>query len=150
MLGDIHLDIAVDFSGYVPFWTAMFAFANIDKKVIYQHNDLLAETKKKIKGQYKHKYILPRVFSLYQFYDKILSVSEPLKEINAKNLKKYAHYHQFDFVNNIINFDDILAKLSNQNRELITSNETEDIYLLKEMKDVSIVEIEDKKTKELN
>ncbi|MEL0537551.1 glycosyltransferase [Staphylococcus debuckii] len=145
MLGDIHLDIAVDFSGYVPFWTAMFAFANIDKKVIYQHNDLLAETKKKIKGQYKHKYILPRVFSLYQFYDKILSVSEPLKEINAKNLKKYAHYHQFDFVNNIINFDDILAKLSNQNRELITSNETEDIYLLKEMKDVSIVEIEDKK-----
>ncbi|WP_083606698.1 glycosyltransferase [Staphylococcus condimenti] len=144
LLGNINLDVAVDFSGYVPFWTSIFAFADINKKVVYQHNDLLAETQKKIQGQYKHKYILPRVFSLYKFYDKVLSVSEPLKELNAKNLKKYANYNQFDFVNNIINFNDILSKLSNKDRELIISNSEEDIYLLKQMKDVSIVEIENK------
>ncbi|PTI78441.1 hypothetical protein BU064_07790, partial [Staphylococcus succinus] len=74
LVGNIDIDIAVDFSGYVPFWTAMFAFSKAKKKVIYQHNDLKSETEKQIQGQFKHKYILPRVFSLYNFFDKVISV----------------------------------------------------------------------------
>ena len=67
LLGDIKIDIAIDFSGYVPFWTSIFAFSDARTKIVYQHNDLKSETEKQINGEFKHKYILPRVFSLYRF-----------------------------------------------------------------------------------
>jgi len=32
MFGNAKIDIVIDFSGYVPFWTTMFAFSNAKKQ----------------------------------------------------------------------------------------------------------------------
>ncbi|WP_312573519.1 glycosyltransferase [Staphylococcus saprophyticus] len=140
LLGDIKIDIAIDFSGYVPFWTSIFAFSDARTKIVYQHNDLKSETEKQINGEFKHKYILPRVFSLYRFYNKIISVSLQTKELNARNLKNYASYRKFDFVNNSIDYEDILEKIrgKNSNNQLLINNK--EYYLIESYKNVNIIE----------
>lgn len=140
LVNDIKMDIAIDFSGYVPFWTAFFAFSDSKKKVIYQHNDLKSETEKQINGLFKHKYILPRVFSLYKFFDKIVSVSLQTKELNSVNLKKYASYNKFDYVNNMIDFNDIQTKIQEiENRE-IKDYKNNNFAVIKQLNNVSLVE----------
>ncbi|MEX6276565.1 glycosyltransferase [Staphylococcus saprophyticus] len=140
LLGDIKIDIAIDFSGYVPFWTSIFAFSDARTKIVYQHNDLKSETEKQINGEFKHKYILPRVFSLYRFYNKIISVSLQTKELNARNLKNYASYRKFDFVNNSIDYEDILEKIrgKNNNNQLLINNK--EYYLIESYKNMNIIE----------
>ncbi|MDW4395816.1 glycosyltransferase [Staphylococcus saprophyticus] len=140
LLGDIKIDIAIDFSGYVPFWTSIFAFSDARTKIVYQHNDLKSETEKQINGEFKHKYILPRVFSLYRFYNKIISVSLQTKELNARNLKNYASYRKFDFVNNSIDYEDILEKIrgKNSNNQLLINNK--EYYLIESYKNMNIIE----------
>ena len=140
LLGDIKIDIAIDFSGYVPFWTSIFAFSDARTKIVYQHNDLKSETEKQINGEFKHKYILPRVFSLYRFYNKIISVSLQTKELNARNLKNYASYRKFDFVNNSIDYEDILEKIRGKksNNQLLINNK--EYYLIESYKNMNIIE----------
>lgn len=140
LLGDIKIDIAIDFSGYVPFWTSIFAFSDARTKIVYQHNDLKSETEKQVNGEFKHKYILPRVFSLYRFYNKIISVSLQTKELNARNLKNYASYRKFDFVNNSIDYEDILEKIrgKNSNNQLLINNK--EYYLIESYKNMNIIE----------
>ncbi|MCE5130510.1 glycosyltransferase [Staphylococcus saprophyticus] len=140
LLGDIKIDIAIDFSRYVPFWTSIFAFSDARTKIVYQHNDLKSETEKQINGEFKHKYILPRVFSLYRFYNKIISVSLQTKELNARNLKNYASYRKFDFVNNSIDYEDILEKIrgKNSNNQLLINNK--EYYLIESYKNMNIIE----------
>lgn len=150
LIGDVDVDVAIDFSGYVPFWTAMFAFSKARKKVIYQHNDLKSETEKVIDGKFKHRYILPRVFSLYKFYDKIVSVSLQTKELNAKNLSQYAPYRKFDYINNQINFNDILIKINESEEKKVISIENNQYYVVNDLNNNFILEpkdIEDKTIK---
>ena len=110
MLGETKVDIAIDFSGYVGLWSAILAFSTAKVKTIYQHNDMAAETLKQVNGVFTHKDTLPRVFSLYKYYDNIISVSDFTKELNAKNLSDYAPYEKFKTINNSIIYDDILDK----------------------------------------
>lgn len=140
LIGDTKIDIAIDFSGYVPFWTSMFAFSSAKKKVVYQHNDLKSETEKLVDGKFKHRYILPRVFSLYKFFDNIVSVSLQTKELNAKNLSQYAPYRKFDYINNQINFQDILMKINEETEKNVFSNNEEQFYVLNNYHNISILE----------
>lgn len=113
IMGNINLDAAVDFSGYVVFWTAVIAFSKANKKSIFQHNDLKAETEKIINGVYKHKDKLPRVFQLYKYYDEIISVGKKTLELNRENLKKYAPRDKFKYIPNSLNLDEISQKSNN-------------------------------------
>ena len=99
-----------------------------------------SETEKQINGLFKHKYILPRVFSLYKFFDKIVSVSLQTKELNSVNLKKYASYNKFDYVNNMIDFNDIQTKIQEiENRE-IKDYKNNNFAVIKQLNNVSLVE----------
>lgn len=110
IMGDVTIDSAVDFSGYVVFWTAVLGFSAANKKSIFQHNDLKAETEKVINGEFKHKYKLPRVFQLYKYYDSIISVGKKTLELNRINLKKYAAFDKFKYVPNSLNLEEIRSK----------------------------------------
>ncbi|MEF2968145.1 glycosyltransferase [Paenibacillus sp. M1] len=84
VFGDVVFDNAINFSGYSELWTQLFAFNSFKKKSIFLHNDMLAESQKS-----KHKKRFEVIFPLYEYFDKIASVSSTTREINESNLSPY-------------------------------------------------------------
>jgi CDP-glycerol glycerophosphotransferase len=111
LFGDVNFHVVIDFSGYVKYWTLLFVFGGFERKVIYQHNDMLSESLKKIGGKYKHKSNLNVIFCLYKYFDKIISVSEQTKELNLNNIGELVPNAncKFDYVNNAIDFKGLLT-----------------------------------------
>ena len=60
--------------------------------------------------------------------------------MNARNLKNYASYRKFDFVNNSIDYEDILEKIrgKNSNNQLLINNK--EYYLIESYKNMNIIE----------
>ncbi|CAF1824602.1 glycosyltransferase [Bacillus subtilis] len=133
MLGNARIDIAVDFSGYVPFWTMVMSLGEFPQKSIYQHNDMLAETNKIINGKYKHKRKLGIVFSLYKCFNKIVSVAKHTRDLNAENLTQYVDTNKMVYVHNSLNVDKIKDSVENHGF-LIESYEGQDYIIQKEEK----------------
>jgi len=109
LLGNAHIDIAVDFSGYVPLWSLLISSGDFERKVIFQHSDMWEEYNKKINGQFKHRLNLNVVFPLYKKFDKIISVSRHTLESNLKNIV-YMEPSKSSYVHNSLNYELILNK----------------------------------------
>jgi glycosyltransferase involved in cell wall biosynthesis len=112
LVGDLVIDVAVDFSGYNKFWTLMFRFVFFPRKAIYQHNDMAAETNKVVNGKLKHKDNLRIIFAAYKHFDKIVSVSAETKDLNFQNLNHIVQdaKNKFCYVTNCINYEAILKQ----------------------------------------
>ncbi|EJS09096.1 hypothetical protein IKM_00271 [Bacillus mycoides] len=128
LFGNAEFDIAIDFSGYVPFWTLLFAFGDFKKRNIYQHNDMWAEYSKKIKGKFKHRANLNIIFPLYKEFDKIVAVAEHTRNLNRKNLKDYITLKQGVYVHNAIDPNKVLKQIEEGDIYKYDGKE----YLLKE------------------
>ncbi|GEB27878.1 CDP-glycerol glycerophosphotransferase family protein [Enterococcus casseliflavus] len=111
-VGNVYFDVAIDFSGYSFFWSKLIAFMKCRKKIIFQHNDLLSDSKKIINGKAPHKKNLPAVFSIYYLFDRILSVSKETMEVNKVNLSKYIQDDQIGYTTNTIDIEKILTNKS--------------------------------------
>ncbi|CDM69211.1 putative protein [Clostridium bornimense] len=132
LLGNSKIDVVIDFSGYVPFWSFIFAASNVKRKVIYQHNEMLPEYNKKIDGKYKHRKNLDVIFHLYNNFDVVVSVAEGTCNSNKKNLS-YAVENiekKFVYVNNSINYKNILKLADEEDVVEICENK----YYVKEEK----------------
>lgn len=106
LLGNIVIDITIDFSGYVPFWSYLFAMnKKVTEKLIYQHNDMISEFNKVINGKKVHEKKLDKVFALYKYFNKIISVGKQTKELNQQNLKEYVSSDKFYYVPNTLDLD---------------------------------------------
>lgn len=112
MIGLSKFDIGIDFSGYSPFWATLFAFGDFKRKSIFLHSDMIKEREKKINNKYPHRKNLKVIFSLYRFYDNVLSVSKLTHEQNKQNLKHYIgeYTKKMDYVINSIDYNNILSK----------------------------------------
>ena len=124
LFGDLEFHAVVDFSGYVKFWTVLFCFATDARKIIYQHNDMIAESNKKINGIYKHKNNLNTIFYLYRFFDRVISVSKKTMDLNKVGLYKTIgyNYDNLSYVTNCINPKDIFSKSEKFDRFLINND----------------------------
>ncbi len=124
--GKLPVDVLIDFGGYNKMFTALFAMADVPKKAIYLHNVMLEEYNKVIGDKFKHKWNLKVIFSLYRYFDKVISVSESANEQNKKDLVHYIPNanEKMNFVNNTIDGEAIL-KASNLDEKL---NRGHDIY----------------------
>ncbi|QQZ10347.1 glycosyltransferase [Heyndrickxia vini] len=112
LLGNVNFDIVIDFGGYNAFWALLFAFGTDKKKCIYLHNIMMKEYEKIVNGDFKHRKNLKIIFSLYQYYNKIISVSESANSENYKDLHPYIDKakEKMVYVNNIINYQNVLKK----------------------------------------
>ncbi|MED3792890.1 CDP-glycerol glycerophosphotransferase family protein [Niallia alba] len=108
LFGRSKFDYIIDFSGYSLYWAKYLIVADAKKKICYMHNDLLSESKKVINKKRPHLINLRGLFSIYNRFDKLVSVSKGTMELNRKNLAKYADYDKFDYILNSINPDKIL------------------------------------------
>ncbi|NHC42577.1 GW domain-containing glycosaminoglycan-binding protein [Bacillus sp. MM2020_1] len=107
--GKSHFDYVIDFSGYSLFWAKYLLAADAKRKICYMHNDLLSDSERTINGRKPHRINLRGLFSVYNRFDKLVSVSVGTMELNKKNLSVYADESKFDYVMNSINTEKILT-----------------------------------------
>ncbi|KRF23264.1 glycosyltransferase [Phycicoccus sp. Soil803] len=119
--GSAHFDHVVDFSGYASFWALLLAQSGATTTSVFLHNDLMAETQKVVNGRRPHASRLPAFFSVYDQFDRLVSVSPALSEVNAANLGHYARPGAFAFASNTLDHDQVLRLawgLTDVDREL--------------------------------
>jgi CDP-glycerol glycerophosphotransferase len=108
LFGNSSFDVVIDFSGYSYFWAKYLVALDAKVKICYMHNDLYAETNRKVNGKYPLRNDLLGIFSLYSKFDYLASVSEALNEVNKEKLSKYVRPEQMIFINNSININRVL------------------------------------------
>lgn len=130
--GKSKFDIAIDFSGYSLFWAKYIVAVDAHKKICFMHNDIYTERFKEIKGKHPHMVNLGGLFSIYDKFDKLVSVSKGTMELNKKNLSQYAKPEKFDYVMNSINPEKIFEGSKSENyKSLSPVNEFEDNIVYK-------------------
>ncbi len=117
LLGNVEVEVGIDFSGYVPFWTFMMAFSGFPNRIIYQHNDMAAEKQKVVGGKKVHSKNLTRIFSLYPYFNFIASVGKKTLELNRYNLSDYAKEDQFIYIPNVLDPDSLFMPRSEPSLE---------------------------------
>lgn len=108
LFGNSKFDVSIDFSGYSYFWAKYMVAVEAETKICYMHNDLYAETNRKIDGKYPLRKDLRGMFSLYSKFDYLASVSEALMEVNKEKLSNFISNEQMVYIENSINVDRIL------------------------------------------
>lgn len=114
LLGGIECDAAVDFSGYVGYWALLIVCSGAKRVVIYQHNHMLAEYDKLVRGKYKHRANLRVIFRLYRDFDRIVCVSAQTMEVNAECLQAFAPREKYVVAHNLLAIEDTLALASEE------------------------------------
>lgn len=91
LFASAKFDVVIDFTGYGFLHTLLFAcYAKEAKKIIMLHSDMLQEKQKRFP-------YLERIFNCYQYYDKLVSVSEAINEINKRNIAPRYHLAEDKF-----------------------------------------------------
>ncbi|MEW1955059.1 glycosyltransferase [Terrabacter sp. NPDC080008] len=109
IVGAARFDHVVDFSGYSPAWTFLIGHAPAGSHSVWQHNDLLADQLREIGGRRPHFANLQAVFTSYARFDHIVSVSEALREVNARNLSRWAPPEKFVAARNTIDVQRVVS-----------------------------------------
>ncbi|MCD3218765.1 CDP-glycerol glycerophosphotransferase family protein [Mammaliicoccus sciuri] len=138
IFGNLKPDVLIDYGGYNKMFTALFAFAPVKQKAIFLHNDMQGEYDKIIDGRYKHRWNLKVIFSLYDHFDKVVSVTESANHANKMNLSKYITNpeNKMISISNVINGDEILEMATLGNDRKYIDDETNKEYLIFAKSDV--------------
>jgi len=107
--GNSKFDHIVDFSGYNPFWAFLLLQGEARTRSVWLHNDLIADAQREVGGRRPHERNLGAVFTTYRKFDRLVSVSSALADINRKKLAAYAGPEKFVSAANTINFRRILS-----------------------------------------
>jgi CDP-glycerol glycerophosphotransferase len=108
-LGTCEFDYVIDFSGYGSFWSLLLSQQPAKSKAIWLHNDLWADRQREVDSRRPHWDNLTAVFSTYRRFDRLVSVSAALSEINRRKLADFADADKFVFARNTINQHRILS-----------------------------------------
>jgi glycosyltransferase involved in cell wall biosynthesis len=100
--GDAHFESLVDFSGYSPFWAMLMLHGRGDTRSMWLHNDMWADAQRTVGGRQPLRRNLFSLFTLYRFFDHLVSVSPALASVNAANLGTFAPAEKFTSASNCI------------------------------------------------
>ena len=112
VVGSAFFDHVVDFSGYSPAWTFLLGHAPARSRSVWQHNDLLADQMREVRGKRPHEANLRAVFTSYARFDHIVSVSEALRDINARSLATWAPADKFAAARNTVDVQRVVSGAS--------------------------------------
>lgn len=116
IFGDTQFEHVINYDGYSVNWTALFAFGEFPDKIVYQHADMKQEMTRVVNGQKIFERVLGSIFSIYDYYDKIVSVSKGVSKVNKEALKettRHSDQHVW-VVENLLRPDLIEDKLKNE------------------------------------
>lgn len=110
--GDSKFDAVLAFDGYQVFWAKLLLTAEPGVKAIWAHNDLRQDAERTIDGKRPHWANLHSLFTLYDEFDSIVSVTPELREINADKLGEFARKDKFEVVQNFLRPQHVLDQAS--------------------------------------
>lgn len=116
--GQVDFDTIIAFDGYSVFWAELLLASTAKKKYIWMHNDLMLDSKRTINGLMPHYKNLSSLFTLYNAFDKVVSVSPKLTEINKVKMSGFADSSKFVTVQNFIDYNEVLRE-SNEYRDFV-------------------------------
>lgn len=105
--GNSKFDYIVDFSGYGPFWDYILLNGEAKTHSIWLHNDVRNDSERTIDGRQPLKRGLEAVFSTYRRFDRLVSVSHALGEVNQPKLAEHAPPEKFVAAVNTVNAESI-------------------------------------------
>jgi CDP-glycerol glycerophosphotransferase len=105
--GAFRFDDVIDFSGYGPVWARMLLHSPDAVRSIWLHNDMASDAQRSVHGKRVHQRSLRAVFSHYDDYDHLVSVSPSLAAINRAALAEYAPAQKFTAARNCIDHESI-------------------------------------------
>ncbi len=109
--GDARFDTVIDFSGYSRFWTELVLHSPPARRLIWLHNEMLAEVDRPVAGRRRMRRSLPAVFSLYPRFDGLVSVSESLSAANRDELADRFHVPGDHFLSARNVIDEVSARI---------------------------------------
>ncbi|MGL4338755.1 MAG: CDP-glycerol glycerophosphotransferase family protein, partial [Turicibacter sp.] len=104
LFGSAAWDICVNFEGYAPFWVSFFGNIEVAKKAVYLHSEMYHEM------QTRFPY-LRGVITQYHNYDRLISVSDGVRDANKLRLNNLFSIEESKFykVDNNIDGDLIIS-----------------------------------------
>jgi CDP-glycerol glycerophosphotransferase len=118
VFGDAEFDWCADFSGYGPFWAMLLLHSPDMPRAIWLHNEMASDRRREVNGKMRMYRSLGNVFALYDSFDRLVSVSPRLTELNRKELAEFAPADKFATVRNLPNVQRVLAGIPQPLREL--------------------------------
>ncbi len=109
VFGDARFDWAADFSGYSPFWANLILHAPAAAHAIWLHNEMAADRDRTVGGRQHLRRPLGLVFRLYASFDRLVSVSPRLTQINAEAMAGDVPASRFVTVRNLPDVDRVAA-----------------------------------------
>jgi len=109
-----QFDIAIDFSGYSFFWAKYILASKSSKKICFLHSDMLADKNREVNGKKIHEKNLLSLFYNYYQFDKLLTVSPIMQEVNQANLQEFIQDVEISYTLNTLDLD----KLSSEQNEI--------------------------------
>lgn len=111
LAGDARFDSVVEFCGYSPIMALVLPKLNTKTTAIWMHNDLLADANRKVNHRKPLKRKMAMIFQLYSDWDRLVSCSNSVMEVNKKNLSTPEIADKFYFAKNTINYRRVLDSL---------------------------------------
>lgn len=112
LAGDAKFDSVVEFCGYSPIMAMVLPKLNTKKTAIWMHNDLIADANRKVKHKKPLKRKMSMIFNLYDDWDRLVSCSHSVMEVNKRNLSRPSIENKFSFAKNTINYSRVLDSLA--------------------------------------
>lgn len=104
IVGDTEFDSVVEFCGYSPILAWILPKIKSRTKAIWQHNDLIADQHRKVNHKKPLKRKMAMIFNTYPEWDRLVSCSHSVMEVNYKNLSTPDIKDKFFFAKNTINY----------------------------------------------
>jgi len=111
MVGDTKFDSVIEFCGYSPILALVLPKMNAKIRAIWMHNDLLADANRKVKNRKPLKRKMEMIFNIYPEWDRLVSCSHSVMEVNKRNLSSPVIEDKFSFARNTINYQRVLDNL---------------------------------------
>ncbi|MDT2811559.1 CDP-glycerol glycerophosphotransferase family protein [Vagococcus lutrae] len=112
LIGHITIDIAIDFSGYSIYPAKLILALSDSKKVCFIHSDIVADKNRTVDGKKPHEKSLTNLFTVYNDFDVLLSVSKITNDINREKLKNLVNQDKFKYSVNTLNPEKVLSEKS--------------------------------------
>lgn len=109
MFGDAKFDVIVDFDGYSAFNAGLLSHGKGVSKIIWGHNDLMRDSQREVKGKKVFEKQFRSIFSMYQGFDYLASVTSDLTKIHRHDLAEYFAPDRFVTVSNFLETEFISA-----------------------------------------
>jgi CDP-glycerol glycerophosphotransferase len=125
--GASRFDYVVDFSGYGPFWAALLLHSPEAKRSIWLHNDMVADAHRLTDGKPRMLRSLSAVAALYPEFDRLVSVSPALAEINADSFSPTIARDKFVAALNLVNATRIRKDAAAEMPDAVLDEETGEV-----------------------